>query len=275
MENILSDLIQQSEEMYDELHKNSNILNEILNIECINYNITENDIILIKINFIENIKIFSQFLNNLSFSEIDEYIFEQLIDILKDLRLNVFDIKKLYSAEIQNNLESSEYEMYKTCIELFQFNRKKIEFYNDFYDNIYIKKFVNKLNYYESIQSIQSIQINKENNIIKTDINETEELNQLNQLHNNILSYNSDKITIIELSDLYYTLWNKNVLLYEFKNNINFRFIYVYFDIFNRVDKKETERIINMNNLKTFVICLNSYDENKLNKYISELTNLI
>ena len=86
MENILSDLIQQSEEMYDELHKNSNILNEILNIECINYNITENDIILIKINFIENIKIFSQFLNNLSFSEIDEYIFEQLIDILKDLK---------------------------------------------------------------------------------------------------------------------------------------------------------------------------------------------
>jgi hypothetical protein len=267
MEGILENLIKQSENMFDELHKNSNILSEMLHIECIDYNIKENDIEMIKNNFIENIKIFSYFLNDLSFSEIDEYSFEQLIDILKDLRLNVFDIKKLYPAQIQDSLEKLEHEMYKTCIELFQFNRKKIEFYDDFYENIYIKNFIEKLNYHETVE-IDKIKIDE----IKID---EIQIDKLEQVRNDILSHNTDKISTIELSDLYYTLWDKNVLLYEFKNNINFHFIYVYFDIFNRVDKKETERIIKMNNKKTFVICLNSYDKDKLNNYISELKNLI
>ena len=62
-------------------------------------------------------------------------------------------------------------------------------------------------------------------------------------------NFNNDRISCTMLSELDYTLWNENVLLYEIENKKNNDFIYLYLDLFNREDKDINNILLNLYNM--------------------------
>jgi hypothetical protein len=259
LKNILNDIYKNGEE----INRNSNMISELLNIECFNYNITETEIDEIKDIFIDNINLYVDYLQQILFTEINELSSYQLVDILKWNKLSIFTIKYLYNINIQTKLIETEKEMYKYCVDIFNditlYN--KMKFINEFYGNKYTNKFLNEI-------------INKENDIDDIKYNDKDTKYNNNDIKNIIENYNRDNINIIELDELKYTLWNENVLLYEFRNKNTYDYVYIYFDLLSRKNKNETDKIIEMEIEKKYCICMNISDiieYDMLEKYIDKI----
>jgi hypothetical protein len=283
----LDSLIVHANDIYDNIHKNSNILQELLNIECINYNISIDEIKNSKNNFIDNMTIFIDYLKNISFLEIDDYTMDQLINILSNSQLEIFKLKNLYNKNINTFLRDTEKEMYE-CIknklnDTYTYN--KIEYYTDIYKNDTIMEF------FYNVNNVNNLTTNKPDDQTYNQQDNQTDNQPDNQQDNNKIDFNNEEftkiiksicdkydVTYIELEELYYTLWNKDVKLYEFKNNKTFDYIYVYFDLYNRDDKTEKLNLfkIDKNNKK---ICINFNFEKDISesehKTLSELIEFI
>ncbi len=272
--NILNDIEKSAGELYDEIHKVSNVLSGLLNIDCTNYNMITIDFINnVKKNFIDNFDIFISNLETLYFGDLEEYSFDQFIDILSSNDLEIFKLKNLLTKELNDHLYNTEKEIYK------YFNKKiedtysinKFTFYQEIYKNPIIENFLNMLKKYQDTENsnFDSIFVNKnyDNKVIIFDQNELENIIK-NICEQNNLEYNN-------LTEMKYTLWNEKVQLYEIKNKKTYDFIYVYFDLFKREDKIEKSNIIYFDNkLRKVCVCYN-FDDLINDKEYTEIKNMI
>lgn len=267
----LDKLLESANNIYDDIHKNSNILQELLNVECIDYNISVDEIVNIKNNFIDNMTIFIDYLKNISFTEIDDFNMGQLVDILSNPQLEIFKLKNLYNKNINIFLRDTEKEMYEFVKDKLNdtFTYNKINYYVEIFKNEIVSEFFYNIN-------------NFNNEIYNKDINDNDDkiidfnFDELDKIIQNII--NKYDISYTELEELSYTLWNKEVKLYEFKNNKTFDYVYLYFDLYKREDKTEKLNLIKLDK-KNRKMCINFNFENKITeseyKTLSELIEFI
>jgi len=210
------------------------------------------------------------FLNYHSISsifDINDTSFEQLNDILDDNNLQLFKIKKLMKKDIQTYLIESENfiknEIKNTLKNLNMID--KIEFYYEIYKNENVKEYFNMI-----LDKNQSTDImnNEENNFsIINQINNEE----IDELINNILENINENINYKKINspDMY---WDDTVFLYKFFNVKTYEYIYIYFDLFKRKDKIESNNIIK---LKKNIYCINTHCTNLNDINIKNIENYI
>ncbi len=271
--NILNDIEKSAGELYDEIHKVSNVLSGLLNIDCTNYNlITIEYINQVKKKFIENFDIFISNLETINFADLEEYSVDQFIQILSSNDLEIFKLKHLLTIELNEHLINTEKELYEYSYNKFinTYTMNKITFYQDIYNNPIIKDFLNKINNFEKIDKKIDNNISYEeydNNTINFDENELEKLMK-NICDMNNLEYSN-------LTEMKYTLWNDRVQLYEIKNKKTYDFLYIYFDLYKRKDKTEKENIIYFDTkLRKICICYN-FNDFLNDKEYNEVKNII
>jgi hypothetical protein len=156
------------------------------------------------------------------------------------------------------------------------YTMNKIIFYQDIYNNPIIKDFLNKINNLDNFNNL-NYQITNNNNTFcyDLDVNKTVNLNNSkieNLIHNLCEQFNLDYSNLTEMK---YTLWDDKVELYEIKNKKTYNFLYVYFDLFKRKDKKENNNIIYLDNkLRKICMCYH-FDELISEKEYNQLKDMI
>lgn len=254
-QDILDKLINDAENMMNDINKNQSDIDDILlnDLYCFS-NITLDKIENIKKNHVENMNIFLNYHSISSIFDINDTSFEQLNDILDDNNLQLFKIKKLMKKDIQTYLIESENfiknEIKNTLKNLNMID--KIEFYYEIYKNENVKEYFNMI--LDKSQSTDIIN-NEENNFsIINQINNEE----IDELINNILENINENINYKKINspDMY---WDDTVFLYKFSNAKTYEYTYIYFDLFKRKDKIESNNIIK---LKKNIYCINLNDNN-------------
>jgi hypothetical protein len=272
--NILNQIEKSAGELYDEIHKVNNVLSGLLNIDCTNYKmITTTYIDNVKQNFIDNFDIFISNLTTIYFADLEEYSFDQLIEILSSNDLEIFKLKNLLSKDLNYCLANTEKEIYEYSLNKLKetYTMNKITFYQDIYNNPIIKNFINNINNLpvvddENISDNQTILAYQNNNLSIDDIKIENIIKEICETNN--LEYS-------HLTEMKYTLWDDKIELYEIKNIKTCAFIYVYFDLFKRQDKNEKNNLIYFDNkLKKICICYN-FDDSMMNKEYDEIKDII
>jgi len=267
-QDILDKLINDAENMMNDINKNQSDIDDILlnDLYCFS-NITLDKIENIKKNHVENMNIFLNYHSISSIFDINDTSFEQLNDILDDNNLQLFKIKKLMKKDIQTYLIESENfiknEIKNTLKNLNMID--KIEFYYEIYKNENVKEYFNMI-----LDKNQSTDImnNEENNFsIINQINNEE----IDELINNILENINENINYKKINspDMY---WDDTVFLYKFFNVKTYEYIYIYFDLFKRKDKIESNNIIK---LKKNIYCINTHCTNLNDINIKNIENYI
>jgi len=264
---LINKILQDAQYIYDDIHKNSNILSEMLNTECVDYvSVVENleDVIH---SFLNKFDLFMEYLCELSFCEICDSSFDQLVDILKWNELDIFKLCDLYEKSNRNKLYNAISEINKYCRKKIDdtYSYNKFEFYLELHENKYISEFLKTI-YLEDPENrgdqgdsedIKEMILNKIKNNNDTNNNDTND-DDTDKIRTYICGLKLEKHTVVDLNDNFkHTFWNKNVLLFEFRNSINYDFVYVYLDIFHRIDKIQENKVIELIENKKYCIVMN------------------
>jgi hypothetical protein len=280
--------------IYEKIYENSNILTEMLNIDCTNYFIDNYEKIdIIKNNFINKIKFYFNYIKNIEYEYLNYSHLAQLIEILTNNDLEIFKLKNMYTKNINEYLSNTEKEMYINIYNMIDDNTLiKIKYYINIDVDETIKSIIN--NFLSKIEYIKNNNIyflfddnidNTDNidNIKSENLENIENIEKLENIDNieEIVKSVSDKYELIynNLSELKYTLWNENVILYEIRGKT--KYIYIYIDLYKRKDKNEQLDIIKLDNFdKKYCINFNyenNFDKNNFdkNKFINILENIV
>ena len=258
---ILDEIIRRTEELNNELNKNLSDFNEIFNDDLYNYrNISITDIDKIKQTFLEDITYYFEYsqLNNIfdyinnSNNTQDE---QQLIHILNEDNYNIFKLKRLFNVDIQKYLIDIDNQLKKEFYTLFE----RLNIFDLKYSNNVINDFINDVN-----NDVFNDVFNDVNNVNIDDI-----INKINEIFENIKGDNNIDYKFIDDKT---KIWNDSVIIYKIINIKTYEYKIVYFDLFKRKNKTETNTIIKLskNNL-----CINKNYEYIKDNQILELKNLI
>jgi hypothetical protein len=287
--NILNDIEKSAGDLYDEIHKVSNILSGLLNIDCTNYkNITIDYINNVKKKFIDNYDIFVSNLLTLNFSDLEEYSLDQLIEILKSNDFEIFKLKNLLTKDLNNYLTTVEEEIYKYSYNQLNdtYTLNKLIFYQEIYNNPIIQDFINKINKFNNLE-LNTVESKKLSCNLETTLSDNSKINdneyinktlqfddlELEKLIKNICDLHN--IEYSNLTEMKYTLWDDKIELYELKNKKTLNFLYVYFDLFKREHKIENDNLIYFDNkLKKICVCYH-FDNLLSNKEYDEFKNML
>jgi len=253
---ILDKILEDANNIYDELYKNSNIIGTLLHLKCINFNtITYSTIDNIKKRFIENLTIFSESLEFIDLQEITNNDIEQLFEIITDDELIIFKLAGLFNNDINIYIKQIEKDMYKDAYEILSKYSclSKLQLFESLTSNAYIYDLLyNITQHYKSTDDLENLYMNNyQNRFIKPlelDTNNGSNNFDLEQLKKIIeeICLSKDNVECILLDELDYTLWNDKVLLYEIRNKKNYDFLYVYFDLYKRNDKTVNDCVIKL-----------------------------
>jgi len=266
---ILDEIIRRTEELNNELNKNLSDFNEIFNDDLYNYrNISITDIDKIKQTFLEDITYYFEYsqLNNIfdyinnSNNTQDE---QQLIHILNEDNYNIFKLKRLFNVDIQKYLIDIDNQLKKEFYTLFE----RLNIFDLKYSNNVINDFINDVNndvFNDVFNDVNNDVFNDVNNVNIDDI-----INKINEIFENIKGDNNIDYKFIDDKT---KIWNDSVIIYKIINIKTYEYKIVYFDLFKRKNKTETNTIIKLskNNL-----CINKNYEYIKDNQILELKNLI
>lgn len=273
-QDILDKIINDADKMLIDITKNNSDIDDILLSDLYDFNnVTFDKIDFIKKNHIENMNVFLNYHSFVSIFDINDTSFEQLNDILDDNNLQLFKIKKLMKKDIQDYLINSEKdiinEINNTLKDLNM--NDKIQFYFETFKKDNVKEYF--------------IMIENKNNSTELELENDDDIidnknDDFDIVFNSKLQNMNDKIEYKKI-DISNMLWNPNVLLYKFLNKNTYEYVYIYFDLFKRKDKTESQKIIK---LKSNIYCINeryknldSIDftnlENSINKIIIKLSD--
>ncbi len=142
---ILDKLLAEASDIYDDIHKSSNIMDGILNIDCTNYsNITIDRINYFRDVYIDNMTTFINSLTDISFSDINESSLSQLINIITWEELELFKIRDLLDKDISEylNLVYNQLKQFTQDIINNSYSYTKIEFYVEIYNDPIVINFL-------------------------------------------------------------------------------------------------------------------------------------
>jgi hypothetical protein len=273
---ILDEIIRKAEELNNDLNKNLSDFNEIFNDDLYNYrNISITDIDKIKQTFLEDITYYFEYSqlnnifdyinnsnNNLNNTQ-DE---QQLINILNEDNYNIFKLKRLFDVDIQKYLIDIDNQIKKEFYTLFE----RLNIFDIKYSNNVINDFINDIKNHDNNDNNDNNDVNVDVDVdVNVDVNVDDIINKINEIFEIIKDDNNIDYKFIDNKT---TIWNDSVIIYKIINIKTYEYKIVYFDLFKRKNKTETNTIIKLskNNL-----CINKNYEYIKDNQILELKNLI
>jgi Zn-dependent oligopeptidase len=269
-QDILKDIISKSDELYNKLNVLRNNFNDDLNLNLYNYKSINYTLIESTFNnYIQNIQSFIDYIESLSYADINTDCLGQLFDIICDKDLSIFKLKNIHPDNgIQELLNEKSNQMIKytarRLLECESYNKLKFVIYESTHKNIdYIKDFIKSLeSFTDDNQSTQ----NNDNPPNDIEDNSTDRYNIEETINNAINEFAELNVVINHNDYMGFTLWDNNMSILEIVKNCN-KIGYIYLDIYNRENKKNDSNVFLLThkfNIDLPVYCLNFYfDINK------------
>lgn len=284
-QDILTEIIIKSDEIYDKLMNSKSIFNDAFNLNLYNYSSISIDLInSVKEKYIEKIQNYIDYIETLDIIDANsETLFSPLCDIICDNNLSIF---KLYQIHPNDNIQI---ELEKTKNILYKYVSRRFldsDFYDKFKYLLSETSYENKKIIQEFIKELEKYQENINDTTDTTDTNDIINYQDKNNKENIYLEDTlntiiDDLITKFNINiDINFTmsfiLWDSSVTIMEITKN-NTKIGYVYLDIYSRINKKYYDNIILLtykyNNILP-VYCLNlnfNIDTNMINQQQSEI----